>query len=168
MMDVACYDEGQAEQYVATLALHALTFPSTEGFSAGSTAGPQTFFRLLPSVYRDLWNELTDAKKLKDDATNRGVWAKLRSIVEPKLSISNKDQSNTKSQRTLNETPEFEPSRAHFRSPEIFSEQLISNFHTLQSTPMYQEMLVSFLSGLFSLKTHLNVLEGSSEHSSDC
>lgn len=87
MEDIACHDEGQAEQYIATVALHALTFPSTDGFAAGTSAAPgsQTFFRLLPAVFRDLWDELEVARKTSDDAINRAVWAKLRSIVEPKL-----------------------------------------------------------------------------------
>jgi ATP-dependent RNA helicase DHX29 len=58
MEDVACYDEGQAEQYIATIALHALTFPSTDGFTVQAPSGGQTFFRLLPAVFRDLWEEL--------------------------------------------------------------------------------------------------------------
>lgn len=90
MEDVACYDEGQAEAYIATIALHALTFPVTDGFQAGpSTAsGSQTFFRLLPAVFRDLWDELEAERKVRDDSINRNVWAKLRAIVEPKLDNS--------------------------------------------------------------------------------
>lgn len=92
MEDVACHDETQAEAYIATLALHALTFPLTEGFQAGSSAalGSQTFFRLLPAVFRDLWDELETARKVRDDSINRAVWARLRTIVEPKLDISQK------------------------------------------------------------------------------
>ncbi|KAF8832459.1 hypothetical protein HHX47_DHR1001422 [Lentinula edodes] len=142
MVDVACHDEGQAEQYVATLALHALTFPSTEGFAAGSSGGPQTFFRLLPPVYRDLWSELTDARKLKDDAINRGVWANLRSIVEPKLSVPSKDQGSIKIQRATNENLEVASNRRLYPNGQAFSEQLMSNFRARQSTSAYQEMLV--------------------------
>ena len=87
MDDVACYDLNQAEQYVATVALHALTFPNSEGFAIGGTAnaGNQTSFRLLPPVFRDIWDELEQKRRLDDDITNRTVWAKLRSILEPKL-----------------------------------------------------------------------------------
>ncbi|KAG5648098.1 hypothetical protein DXG03_007133 [Asterophora parasitica] len=92
MEDIACHNEGQAEQYIATIALHALTFPETNGFAANAStaSGSQTFFRLLPAVFRDLWGELEEARKIKDDATNRNLWAKLRSIVEPKLEGSTK------------------------------------------------------------------------------
>jgi ATP-dependent RNA helicase DHX29 len=92
MEDTACHDESQAEQYIATVALHTLTFPSTDGFAAGASGAPgaQTFFRLLPAVFRDLWDELEVARKTRDDAINRGVWAKLRSIAGPKLQNSDK------------------------------------------------------------------------------
>jgi ATP-dependent RNA helicase DHX29 len=92
MEDVACHDETQAEQYIATIALFALTFPTTLGFagSALSATGSQTFFRLLPAVYRDLWDELLTKRKRDDDAANRSVWKKLRSLLEPKLDLSNK------------------------------------------------------------------------------
>ncbi|KAJ3839808.1 P-loop containing nucleoside triphosphate hydrolase protein [Lentinula raphanica] len=141
MVDVACHDEGQAEQYVATLALHALTFPSTEGFASGNSGGPQTFFRLLPPVYRDLWNELTDARKVKDDAINRGVWAKLRSIVEPKLATPNKDQ-DIRNQRALADNTDVGSKQQNISNNQVISEQLKANFFARQCSPAYQEMLV--------------------------
>ena len=88
MDDVACHDSGQAEQYISTVALHRLTFPETPGFAVGGTASAsaQTSFRLLPPVYRDLWNELEDKRRNDHDRINRNIWAKLRNILEPKLS----------------------------------------------------------------------------------
>jgi ATP-dependent RNA helicase DHX29 len=87
MRDVACHTEAQAEYYVATLALHALTFPATDGFAAGSSGAlaNHTSFRLLPPVFRDLWDELEMDRKLREDLTNRQVWANMRSIVEQKI-----------------------------------------------------------------------------------
>jgi ATP-dependent RNA helicase DHX29 len=92
MENVACVDETQAEHYAATLALHALTFPPAEHFVTGTSnlTGGQTFFRLLPAVYRDLWDELEEARKLREASVNREVWAKLRKIVEPKLETQSK------------------------------------------------------------------------------
>jgi ATP-dependent RNA helicase DHX29 len=92
MEDVACYDEAQAEQYIATVALHTLAFPTTQGFATGasSLSGSQTFFRLLPAVYRDLWDDLEVARKAKEDIINRALWAKLRTVLEPKLDIDRK------------------------------------------------------------------------------
>ena len=80
MTDVACYDTTQAEQYIATVALHVLTFPASAGFASGTSAPGtgQTFFRLLPPAYCELWDELEAARKSSDNAMNRTVWAKLR------------------------------------------------------------------------------------------
>lgn len=138
MEDIACYDEGQAEQYIATVALHALTFPSTEGFAASKSSTP-TFFRLLPAVYRDLWDELEANRKLNDDTINRSVWSKLRTIIEPKLELNEK--SNTKGSR-----PTLESRDSTYRTMpqvnEALSEQLASGFRARQASSAYQEMLV--------------------------
>ena len=90
MNDVGCPDESQAEQYIATVALHALTYPLTDGFasSAPSSAGSHTAFRLLPAVYRDLWDELEKSRKIRDDLVNRKAWAKLRDILDFRLESS--------------------------------------------------------------------------------
>ena len=87
MDDVACYDMSQAEQYISTVALHALAFRQAEGFALGNTASTtsQTAFRLLPAIHRDLWDELEKRRLAQDDATNRAIWGKLRLILAPKL-----------------------------------------------------------------------------------
>lgn len=91
MDNVACVDQTQAEHYIALTALHALTFPRSEGFAGGSSrASNPTFFRLLPPKFRDLWDELEEARKLQENSTNRQVWARLRSIVETKLDSDRK------------------------------------------------------------------------------
>ena len=84
MEDVACHDMTQAEQYIATVALHALTFPTFEGFSPANLprGNTQTFFRLLAPAFRDLWDELEAKRKTSGDATNRAVWSRLKKIVE--------------------------------------------------------------------------------------
>lgn len=90
MDNVACVDQTQAEHYIALIALHALTFPSSEGFASSSGTSIPTFFRLLPPTFRDLWDELEEARKLRENSTNRQVWTKLRSIVEPKIDLNRK------------------------------------------------------------------------------
>lgn len=89
MEDVACHDNAQADQFMSLVALHALTFPATAGFAPGGTSvsTSQTFFRLLPPMHRDLWDELETKRRNQDDSTNRAVWAKLRDILGPKLAI---------------------------------------------------------------------------------
>lgn len=90
MEDIACHEESQAEQYIATVALHALSFPRTEGFAAGSMSSPigNSFFRLFPPVFRDLWDELEGDRKLSQARINREIWAKLWSIVGQKIDTS--------------------------------------------------------------------------------
>ena len=91
MDDVACPDQVQAEHYIALIVLYALTFPQSEGFASSfSGSNGPTFFRLLPPSFRDLWDELEDARKLREHSTNRQVWAKLRSIIEPKIDLNKK------------------------------------------------------------------------------
>jgi ATP-dependent RNA helicase DHX29 len=87
MDDVACHDEIQAEHYIATVAQHSLTFPPMAGFATGATAAASntTSFRLLPPAFRNLWDELEEKRKENDAATNRAIWAKLKSILDIKL-----------------------------------------------------------------------------------
>ncbi|KAK0506080.1 P-loop containing nucleoside triphosphate hydrolase protein [Armillaria luteobubalina] len=142
MESVACHDEGQAEQYVATLALHAITFPPTDGFASGTSAvaGGQTFFRLLPAVFRDLWDELEVARKDEEDSINRCIWNKLRAIVEPKLQTPSKIPSKAVRSIVNDTNPRYSSGRER-ASPGI-SEQLKSSFNQRKSSPSYQEMLV--------------------------
>ncbi|KAF5375077.1 hypothetical protein D9758_000153 [Tetrapyrgos nigripes] len=141
MEDVACHDESQAEQYIATVALHALTFPPTDGFATANPGqfGSQTFFRLLPPVYRDLWNELSESRRIKDEIVNRGIWSKLRSIVGSKIESGGK--SNTKNMKTINEKTESYQISSSPATTQL-DEQLMSSFQARQSTSAYQDMLI--------------------------
>ncbi|KAF9270347.1 P-loop containing nucleoside triphosphate hydrolase protein [Marasmius fiardii PR-910] len=141
MEDVACHDEGQAEQYIATAALHALTFPNTEGFAAGSlgASNTHTFFRLLPPIYRDLWDELGDDLKIRNDEINRKVWAKLRSIIEMKISVDG--QANIESSKSEYNETSAKRTRRIAHPGDSYSDQIKENFQSLQSKSSYQEML---------------------------
>ncbi|KAI0374315.1 P-loop containing nucleoside triphosphate hydrolase protein [Pilatotrama ljubarskyi] len=143
MEDVACHDITQAEHYVSTVALHALTFPSSEGFVAGGTAtGSQTSFRLLPPAFRDLWDELEQKRRVDDDNINRAVWAKLRDILAPKLSRSEKaGPSSARPSRQATESKDSGASRQLDHGGDVPSEQIIADFQARQASPAYQEML---------------------------
>ncbi|KAH9042390.1 P-loop containing nucleoside triphosphate hydrolase protein [Lactarius hengduanensis] len=138
MTDVACYDMTQAQQYIATVALHALTFPASEGFASGNSAagsGP-TFFRLLPPAYRELWDELDAARKSSDDATNRVVWAKLKRMVETRSSKEKTvDESSRQPIRSI-ESSTLKNSREK-ETPT----QIKFAFESRQSSSLYKEML---------------------------
>lgn len=88
MEDKACHESIHAQHYIATVALHALTYPSDEGFrsSLGNPKGAQTSFRHLPPAFRDLWNELEIKRKEDENRSNREVWGTLSSLVDVKLS----------------------------------------------------------------------------------
>ncbi|KAJ7361605.1 P-loop containing nucleoside triphosphate hydrolase protein [Mycena albidolilacea] len=139
MEDVACHSEGQAEQYIATIALHEITFPSRDAFTVQAPSGGQTFFRLLPAVFRDLWDELELARKIKTDALNRGVWANLRSIIEPKLDSDLK--SNGRSVKQALEAVSSSAPRTLTHGNDLASEQIAAGFRARQASSAYQEML---------------------------
>lgn len=140
MDNVACHDQFQAEQYISTVALHALSFPSSEGFALGSTSvtSSQTSFRLLPAIYRDLWDELEKGRLNQDEATNRAIWAKLRAILEPKLTASNKSK-NTGSALDAKAGNAFRS--AYRNSDDLSPEQISAGFQARASSSAYQEML---------------------------
>ncbi|KAJ7070917.1 P-loop containing nucleoside triphosphate hydrolase protein [Mycena amicta] len=140
MEDVACHSESQAEQYIATVALHELTFPTHDSFTIAPSGGTATFFRTLPAVFRDLWEQLEKTRKLNTDALNRGVWSKLRSIIEPKLEVEVKP--NGKTAKQLIDDSLSSVSRGHAMTPDPVSEQTVANFQARQASAAYQDMLV--------------------------
>ncbi|KAJ3571585.1 hypothetical protein NP233_g3653 [Leucocoprinus birnbaumii] len=140
MNDVACPDQHQAEHYIALTAMHALTFPLSEGFASSSGgSNTPTFFRLLPPTFRDLWDELENARKLREDLTNRQVWGKLRSIVEPKLDLDKKAVGKQTKGTLDKKGPSLSSSQS--RATEGISQQLSAIYQSLLDNPSYQEML---------------------------
>ncbi|KZT30522.1 P-loop containing nucleoside triphosphate hydrolase protein [Neolentinus lepideus HHB14362 ss-1] len=140
MEDIACHDIVQAENYIATVALHRLTFPLTEGFAAGvavTTVG-RTSFRLLPATFRDLWDELEEGRKENDNAMNRGVWAKLKNVLQSKLSTEQRLQD--RNDRSVSLTV-ANLSRGAVINNDSSSEQIMAGFSARQASPAYQEML---------------------------
>ncbi|KAF8559205.1 P-loop containing nucleoside triphosphate hydrolase protein [Imleria badia] len=142
MEDIACHEESQAEHYIATVALHALSFPPTEGFAAGLMSSPvgNTFFRLFPPLFRDLWDELEADRKLREGRINREVWAKLWSIVGQKIDINRDTREVTPG--SVPETKGVSQMSTLLRNMDANCEQLISDLRSRQSRPAYQEMLV--------------------------
>lgn len=139
MEDVACPADDQAEQYIATVALHALTFPQTDGFAAGNIAsGTLTFFRSLPPSFRDLWDELEAKRKERDDEINRNLWTKLRALAIAKCEAASKRSG--KSAKTSTATTTNGDAR-RFRNSQAFDPQLAESFAQRQASYEYQEML---------------------------
>lgn len=80
MDDIGCWTIAEAENYVATLALHELN--AVEG------RGERGMWRLLPPLFRDLWDELEEKRKETVDKERRATWAMLRGIFEARLAAS--------------------------------------------------------------------------------
>ncbi|KAG9314475.1 hypothetical protein JVU11DRAFT_5272 [Chiua virens] len=146
MEDVACREDSQAEQYIATVALHVLSFPPTDGFAAGTMTSPvgNTFFRLFPSVFRDLWDELEADRKLKQERINRDIWAKLWDIVGQKIDIGRETREVVTG--SVPEVKGVSQTSTHLRNIEANYDQLIADLKSRQSKSAYQEMLVSLVS----------------------
>ncbi|KAL6302192.1 P-loop containing nucleoside triphosphate hydrolase protein [Sparassis latifolia] len=141
MDDIACHDMSQAEQYISTIAMHALTFPRSDGFASVGSMGvsSQTTFRLLPAIYRDLWDELEQKRKVTNDAVNRSVWAKLKVIVEPKMNVDRK--ANSKVSRDVFDRKDSPVIPNIGQSNDLTSEQIKAGFRTRQASAPYQDML---------------------------
>ncbi|KAH8120418.1 P-loop containing nucleoside triphosphate hydrolase protein [Phellopilus nigrolimitatus] len=139
MDDVACHDTTQADQYIATVALHALTYPPVEAFrsSVGHPKGAQTSYRHLPPAFRDLWNELEDKRKEEDNKVNRGIWDTLGSVLDHKLSYSEKVEDKVFKEAIVQE----DRIRKGRNAPDYSPEQLMAGIQARQASFAYQEML---------------------------
>ena len=157
MEDVACHDMTQAEQYIATVALHALTFPASEGFSPPNVVRGtvQTFFRLLAPAFRDLWDELEATRKDSNDVTNRAIWSKLKTIVETRgeqakvrpsvfqiCGICSAAQTIERGSRMVTQNTESSDVEKNFRE-RANSAQVMQAFETRRTSSSYRDMLVS-------------------------
>ncbi|PFH54597.1 hypothetical protein AMATHDRAFT_134454 [Amanita thiersii Skay4041] len=138
MIDVACRDESQAEQYIATIALHSLSYPSQATTFLHISPNNPTFFRSLPVVYRDLWDELERVRKESESAMNRALWAKLRAIVMAKLDIEYKVTDKVPKQ--VSAAGEQAPLRFSSVRPDP-SDRLMESIQERQTSLEYQKML---------------------------
>lgn len=164
MDDVGCWDEGQAEHYISTVALHDVTFGHSEGFAGGGVGvlggGGQTYFRLLPPVFRDLWDELELKRREAEDKRNREAWAVLRRIFEAKLGGDKKVcfqhafksfdmliyfgmQDTTRSTRAALAQSHVDTPRSTVQE-NLDSEEIKRRFSARQASSAYQQILVCF------------------------
>ncbi|KAG8844850.1 hypothetical protein FRB96_002810 [Tulasnella sp. 330] len=140
MTDAGCYDEAQAQQYIATITLHALTFVPQPGFVSGGTGSAvHSHFRLLPSIFRDVWDELEQKRKASENETNRSIWRKLRDILDAKARSMGKVA--TRIIRAVETKDDIPLSSAHQDPDPTVSEQLMRSFQDRQASPTYQSML---------------------------
>ena len=132
MVSISCPDSAQSEAYVATLALFIIF--------ADSPKEARVHLR-LPSVWRDLWAEMVQAKKDVDDASDRQVLRKLRyfvsqsEVAENDAAILDQHKSTAELKQIL---PEQKTTNVH-----ISSDSLKIDWVSKISTPSYQAMLQS-------------------------
>ncbi|GAA6061389.1 hypothetical protein JCM10212_000649 [Sporobolomyces blumeae] len=124
--DQACPDQGQAYNFIATIALFAI---------AGSTA----VNKQLPTVFRDLWDDLLQKKKEEDEDRYRDKLKLYKKIAEPRLQEQvAKDARVGRGER--NATEEHEIIMPSEISPEA-SQRIQQEMLARQAWPTYQEML---------------------------
>jgi ATP-dependent RNA helicase DHX29 len=157
MQTVACYDSTQAELYVATLALHAITFPIVSGFSASpQTTNSATYYRLLPPTFKTLWNELEASRRIEEDRINQSIWSNLRDMLQIKLLPKEVREilvliiSSDVNLKINQKLPKDQVHRTNRRAPhysnatqEMSPDYIKSSLLSRQSSVAYQSMLVS-------------------------
>ncbi|KIY72745.1 P-loop containing nucleoside triphosphate hydrolase protein [Cylindrobasidium torrendii FP15055 ss-10] len=141
METIACHDQTQAKNYVATMALHNLAFPLADGFATSTQgiAGSSTLFRSLPGAFRDLWDELEADRKKREDEQNREIWGKLHWITETKTLPA--QPSNPKQVKpAANGGQGSRPVGTREPDPAVV-DHLKSTFERRRASVAYQEML---------------------------
>ena len=121
MEDIACATVLEAENYVATLALHELMQKGLLN---------QVNWRGMPASFRDLWDELeTQASQTRHEA-NIKLWERLRTVVQEKIRII---PPTTKPTTTVSIPEERAPIKAAIAGTRL-------SFQSRQASPAYQAM----------------------------
>ena len=87
MTSVACPDTIQSESYISTIALFVIF---------ASVPKEEKAHLRLPPVWRDLWDELLDARKEQADLEDREALRELRKVMEGKRKDPNKIETPSK------------------------------------------------------------------------
>lgn len=129
MQEIACCDQMQAFNYVATVAL----------FAVGQAAASKQ----LPLLFRDLWDELVLKKKDENDEAYREQLKLFKSIAEPRLQPP-PSRDELRVSKTVNSLASIDSLAAPSEVLPEQSERIMQELAVRQSWPTYQEMLVSF------------------------
>ncbi|KAI5477732.1 hypothetical protein MNV49_005921, partial [Pseudohyphozyma bogoriensis] len=125
MQDAACFDQVQAFNYVATIALFAVSQTAVN--------------KQLPLVFRDLWDELEKEKKEEEDEKYRESVKLFKAIAEPRLQVS--PSRDAKVSKTPTVAPVDGTTSAPIVVPPEVTAQIQQELAVRQSWPSYQEML---------------------------
>lgn len=128
MDDIACEDMVEAENYMATLALHAFV-------SEGAVQGVNV--KLFPPAYRDLWEELEVERRKREDEGKRDIWKRIKEIYERKAAaVNDKPEEGVKPVMAV---PEIRNGTST-KQPD-YLEHLQMDYERRRTSKLYQAML---------------------------
>ncbi|BGP39119.1 hypothetical protein JCM10449v2_003057 [Rhodotorula kratochvilovae] len=131
MDDVACWDQKQAFDYVATLALFAV--------ASSAQGSGMAVNKALPTVFRDLWDELVARRKGEDEEEYRVKLKLYRSLAAPRVQEAPaKDIRTVKTEKVATESNGIAARREITQET---AERIQMDIFTRQAWPSYQEML---------------------------
>ena len=134
MISIACPDATQSEAYISTVALFLVL--------ASSPKEEKAYLR-LPSVWRDLWTELSAIKKEQNDAQDREVLRELSSMVDECRSQTEDLSLITNVEPSKQRKSDSEVPGAATPPPIASPEELRAIWEAKVSTTSYKDMLAS-------------------------
>ncbi|GAA5869867.1 hypothetical protein JCM3774_000517 [Rhodotorula dairenensis] len=131
MQDVACWDQKQAYDYIATVALFAIAMsPQGNGMALN---------KALPTVFRDLWDDFVAERTAQEEERYRERLKVYKAIAEPRSQEPpSRDPRGVRSEKTLVEAETVKPRKE--TTPEM-AERIQQDIYQRQTWPTYQEML---------------------------
>ncbi|GAA5857787.1 hypothetical protein JCM9279_000747 [Rhodotorula babjevae] len=131
MDDVACWDQRQAYDYVATVALFAV--------ASSDKGSGMAVNKALPTVFRDLWDELVAKRKAEDEDEYRIKLKLYRSLAAPRVQEApSKDVRTVKTEKAVVESNGI---AARKETTQADAERIQMDIFTRQAWISYQDML---------------------------
>ncbi|KAL2132760.1 hypothetical protein VTI74DRAFT_3415 [Chaetomium olivicolor] len=138
MVSIATPDTKQSEAYIATMALFCIF---------GSSGKEEKVALRLPATWKDLWNELAEAKKSKADEQDRNILRHLRDLVRKRVEQELEDgvliqgfkgRGQSRNQTDSDQSDQERAKRQPF-GPEYYQNIWLQK----ANTPKFQHMLAS-------------------------
>ena len=137
MVSLSCPTEAQSEAYISTIAMFLI-------FSSSSKE--EKVHLRLPSIWRDLWKELSQLKKDEEEAADRQVLRELRTMIAENALADNglNGSSNSVTQTVLNTHPKAADLHQRQETPNVLPcDDIKALWESKSSTTAYQRMLTS-------------------------
>ncbi|KAL3473615.1 P-loop containing nucleoside triphosphate hydrolase protein [Aspergillus californicus] len=123
----------QAESFASTFALFLLFPPNSKEGKA---------YMRLPAVWRDLWMEFSEVKKVQDDESDKEIVKDLRKLIQENHGAFEDDIVLSDNFRRRNGTPKSQsPVRPGLRDTSTPNDQLARMWMEKMSTPSFQYMV---------------------------